>query len=64
MKVRQVELAEGNTRTIVWIPSDLKHTPGTTLQDRNSRVWTVVQSYKTLLNVDEINHGWKVGGLD
>ena len=61
MKLRQVELVDNNSRTITWIPSDLKPVQGKVLQDSKGRNWTILKAYKHEITSVEIQQDWKVG---
>jgi hypothetical protein len=48
--------------TITWIPTEFA-VVGKLLVDSKSRPWKVVRVYRHEIESDEMNHGWKVGGL-
>lgn len=63
MRVRQVEMVSKTTHTVVWVDADVKLAPGTEIAGTDGRIWKVVQVYSCTIELDQINVGWKVGGL-
>lgn len=62
-RLRQAELERtDNVHTITWIPTEFA-VVGKLLVDSKSRPWKVVRVYRHEIESDEMNHGWKVGGL-
>lgn len=63
MKMQQTELASGNSRMICWLPRDSRVKVGTVISlAKSDDRWRVLNQYSAL-DAEEINRGWKVGGI-
>ena len=70
-KLVQVELrtpneeSDSHTHTVMWVAADLKPTQGMILSCKGDpRSWEVMRAYtQIVLEEQNFNNGWKVGGL-
>lgn len=61
--VRQVVLARGDTRMVVWVDASLPLRAGVDVTGRDGVRWRVQQVYQQTLERQLLNRGWAVGGL-
>lgn len=64
MKLRQVELKQGNKQKVCWVDEVKPKHQGCkmTLKDCNG-FWDIVKVYEREIERKELKHGWAVGGL-
>lgn len=64
MKLQQALLDQDGTQMVAWIPADYGIRKGTVVVGKDGDEWTVAHVYDFKLDTDDLNRGWKVGGID
>ena len=63
MELQQAELASGNKRTVCWLPRDPRVNVGSVISfAKSEQRWRVLKQYG-VIDHEEINRKWPVGGM-
>lgn len=64
MEMKQIEVKRKDVHRVVWTECDDLIKPGNCIRFKNEdKFWDIVNVFDTIIDKEEINRTWHVGGL-